>query len=279
MSDTGWISYPNGIVALVLAVVLALTVVQMRRTLVDVAARRLGGASGAAAGVGLALIALRAGAERVDDASGWTVALAITACVLLAVALARVGAQLAVRFAHRHASRQEHTVAPMKLEPGRRAVWSSTLSSPWLLVPGLAVLLLGPLIMFAPGAPLWLLAVVVLVGVACLSLASIRVTVGADGLSVKYGVLPWPSTDIAVERIASASVIDIRPQDWGGWGYRGTLTLMRQAAVVLRAGPGIRVDLTDGRVFAVTIDEPDTGVALLNAELARRPIEQLDRLS
>jgi len=72
-----------------------------------------------------------------------------------------------------------------------------------------------------------------------------------------------------VNRIESASVIDVRPMEWGGWGYRGMLTLMRQAAVVLRAGPGIRVDLADGRVFVVTVDDPETGVALLNAEIAR----------
>jgi hypothetical protein len=44
---------------------------------------------------------------------------------------------------------------------------------------------------------------------------------------------------------------------------------MRQAAVVLRAGPGIRVDLSDGRVSVVTVDNPETGVAILNAEIAR----------
>ena len=44
---------------------------------------------------------------------------------------------------------------------------------------------------------------------------------------------------------------------------------MRRAAVVLRAGPGIRIDLHDGKVFAVTIDDPDNPARLLNAEASR----------
>ena len=86
---------------------------------------------------------------------------------------------------------------------------------------------------------------------------------------MKYGMLPWPRTSIDVVEIESASAIDVRPMEWGGWGYRGTLTLMKQAAVVLRAGPGIRLDLTDGRVFVVTVDNPEPAVALLNAEVGR----------
>ena len=92
-----------------------------------------------------------------------------------------------------------------------------------------------------------------------------------ERLHVAYGRLPWPRTHIAVEDIESASVVDIRPMEWGGWGYRGSLKLMQRAAVVHRAGPGIRVDLRNGKVFAVTIDDPETAVAVLNAEAARIP--------
>ena len=33
---------------------------------------------------------------------------------------------------------------------------------------------------------------------------------------------------------------------------------MNRAAVVLRAGPGLRLDLHDSKEFAMTIDNPDT---------------------
>ena len=91
---------------------------------------------------------------------------------------------------------------------------------------------------------------------------------------MRYGLLRWPRTSVPIHRIATARAIDIRPADWGGWGYRGSLTLMKRAAVVLRAGPGIRLDLHDGKVFAVTINDPQDAVRLLNAEVSRLPAAQ-----
>ena len=35
--------------------------------------------------------------------------------------------------------------------------------------------------------------------------------------------------------------------------------------------PRIRVDLSNGRVVVVTVDDPETGVALFNAEVAYLP--------
>lgn len=269
MNDGTWAMYTIGLVALSLGAVFAITIYQMRRTIVDVAAQRIGHTAGGMTGIGIALIALRALADRLDDAALWVSVIAFGSSIILAVVLANLGAQQAIALAHSSRPAQMPVSTTMQLAPGQRAVWSSTLSSKWLLIPAIAVLVLGPFVMLAPDAPAWLLGVLVLAGVACLSLASIRVTADGRGLSVKYGVLPWPKTQIGVDRIESASVIDVRPMEWGGWGYRGTLTLMRQAAVVLRAGPGIRVDLSDGRVFVVTIDDPETPVALLNAEIAR----------
>ena len=51
---------------------------------------------------------------------------------------------------------------------------------------------------------------------------------------------------------------------------------MKRAAVVLRAGPGIRLDLHDGKVFVVTIDDPDIPARLLNAEASR--LEAAERM-
>ena len=258
-----------GIVALALAATLVITVVQMRRTIAHPAAGRLGHVAGAMTGIGITLIGFEAAADGLDDAAAWVTVLAVAACVLLTVVLARLGAQQATAFARHHRAAPPAPGPTMQLEPEQRVVWSTTMSSKWLLIPAIAVLMLGPFLMLLPDVPAWLLVVVVLAGVACLSLASIRVSADAGGLRVKYGVLPWPVTNIAADRIEAASVIDVRPMEWGGWGYRGMLTLMRQAAVVLRAGPGIRVDLADGRVFVVTVDDPETGVAVLNAARSR----------
>lgn len=54
-----------------------------------------------------------------------------------------------------------------------------------------------------------------------------------------------------------------------GWGYRGSRRTFGRAALVLRTGPAIRLDLTDNRTFAVTVDDAATGAGLLNDLRAR----------
>ena len=155
----------------------------------------------------------------------------------------------------------------MDLAPGERAFWTATLSARWPLPLGLAALLvaLGVTQLVEP----WIAIVMLVAAIAITTFSRIRVTADRSGLLVRYGFLGWPHTSVPVRRIATAEAIDVHPTDWGGWGYRGSLTLMKRAAVVLRAGPGIRLDLNDGKVFVVTIDDPDSPARLLNAEASR----------
>jgi hypothetical protein len=74
--------------------------------------------------------------------------------------------------------------------------------------------------------------------------------------------------NIPLERMVAVEAIDVEPTAWGGWGYRGSLRLFGRAAWVLRRGEGIRVDLEDGKTFAVTVDHADEGAAVLNRWLA-----------
>ena len=91
------------------------------------------------------------------------------------------------------------------------------------------------------------------------SVLDISKTLNAEGIPSPGGKR-WSKTTVH---------IDVRPTEWGGWGYRGSPTLMKRAAVVLRAGPGIRLDLHDGKVFVVTIDNPEIPARLLNTEASR----------
>ncbi len=159
------------------------------------------------------------------------------------------------------------TPPALDLAPGERAFWTATLSARWPLLLGPVVLLvaLGLMQVVEP----WFALVLVVPGIATTTFSRIRVTADRSGLQVRYGFLGWPGTSVPLRRIATAQAIDVHPTEWGGWGYRGNLTLMNRAAVVLRAGPGIRLDLHDGKVFVVTIDDPDTPARLLNAEASR----------
>lgn len=169
---------------------------------------------------------------------------------------------------HSQPSEEGEAVPAMALASGEHAVWATTVLARWLLLLGLAALVLSAVV--AVFTVPWLGAILLFSAVAMLSLARIRVRADKAGLLVRYGFMGWPRTRVPIDRIQRASAIDVRPMQWGGWGYRGSLTLMRRAAVVLRAGPGIRLDLTGGKVFVVTVDDPQTPAALLNAEVAGR---------
>lgn len=143
--------------------------------------------------------------------------------------------------------------------------WGSTLYTGWPLLVGLAAL--APIIIVATFINLWVVIILLLPAIAVANLSRIRVTVNKSGFYVRYGLIVWPRTSIPLKRIASTQAIKVNPKEWGGWGYRGSLIFMKRAAVVLRVGPGIRIDLHDGKVFVVTIDEPHVPVQILNTEI------------
>ena len=103
----------------------------------------------------------------------------------------------------------------------------------------------------------------------------IKVTVDVRGLQIRYGVLPRPVTSVPLDDIRRAERVDLAPFEWGGWGYRGSRKVFSRAAVVLRGGDAIKLQLTDGSEFAVTVDDAATGAALLSDLLARRQISGL----
>jgi hypothetical protein len=161
----------------------------------------------------------------------------------------------------------EAVTAPMLLADGESAVWLGTIRSRGFLV---AAALIGAGAVAAATFGQWTIAgTLAFVSVVMATFSRLQVRADRQGLMVRYGFLRWPSTRVSIDRIETASVVDVRPKQWGGWGYRGSLKLMRRAAVVHRAGPGLRLDLSDGRVFVVTIDHPEQPAALLNAEVAR----------
>ena len=228
----------------------------------------LGAFIGALASGILAITAIdQRGLDRWQDASlaPWTVIPMIGAGLVAGGMAAWVASSLPVR----RGTGTEAEPPTMELTPGERAFWSSTLTARWPLIIGLVTLLVALVVLARLAAP-WIVLVLLVVTLAVTTFSRIKVTADRSGLRVRYGFLGWPRTSVAIGRIAAARATDIHPAQWGGWGYRGSLALMKRAAVVLRAGPGLRLDLHDGKVFAVTIDDPDLPARLLNAEVSRR---------
>lgn len=86
----------------------------------------------------------------------------------------------------------------------------------------------------------------------------IAVTVDETQLRTAFG---WPGLFrvriplVDIERLEY--VPDLRPVRYGGWGYRGSLRLLRKAAVILRRGPGVIFALSGDRRYIVTVDDAE----------------------
>lgn len=87
--------------------------------------------------------------------------------------------------------------------------------------------------------------------------ASLTLTVGPAG--------PFRRA-VPVTEIEGAAVTHLAAGEWGGWGYR---TNGRDWAVVLRSGPGARVELAGRRSLSLTSDDPEGLAGRVNAAVSR----------
>jgi len=101
------------------------------------------------------------------------------------------------------------------------------------------------------------------------TLTAFRVSTGPTGLVVR-SVVGWPVFRVPATDIDRVELVQVDPMaDFGGWGLR--LGLVRDGAprrafgVILRAGEGIEALRRDGRRFVVTVDDAQTGAAVLAA--------------
>lgn len=131
---------------------------------------------------------------------------------------------------------------------------SWTCRAPWA-VPAAGVVLVAGIALTAVTGVAVALIVGVVVAVAVLHFRQITVTVDETHLRTAFALplirVAIPLADI--ERLEH--VPDLRPVRYGGWGYRGSLRLLKKAAVILRRGDGVIFALTRNRRYIVTVDD------------------------
>lgn len=155
---------------------------------------------------------------------------------------------------------------------GERVAWVGSARSRWMPVWGVVLSAVTAIVAGAASGAIVLPLVLAALGfVLMLGLSSVRVVVGAHGVRVTPGI-GWTHVTIQLASIDRVEAIDVNPLRWGGWGYRGGLRLFGRAAWVVRGGEGLRLDLTDGRVFVVTVDDASEAAAVLGEWLARRTL-------
>lgn len=90
-------------------------------------------------------------------------------------------------------------------------------------------------------------------------------TTSGRALEVVYGPRGFVRQVFEPEEVEAAYARHLSFAEMGGWGYRGSLRLLRQAALVTRRGDALEVELTRRRRFIVTVDEPGDFVAALES--------------
>lgn len=168
--------------------------------------------------------------------------------------------------------RARTAVAGLQLGADETGAWSRTVTG--RVFAGVAVVLALTAAAVVPtlasqGAVGPAIAMAVVLGgssIVLLGFTRLRVTADRRGLRVVSRLLGIPLRRIPLQQIASASTADLRPSEWGGWGYR-----MRPggSALILNAGPGLVVTTTARREFAISLRDPETPAALLEALRAR----------
>lgn len=121
---------------------------------------------------------------------------------------------------------------------------------------------LAPLVMSVVGC----LAAGLLVLFGTLAFTHVHVRVDRDCMEVRCGHIGLPRRRIPLDQVDSAHIVPmITPRSWGGWGYRWRPEM--GTAVVVRRGPGLTLDLGDGRRFTVTVDDAEGAVRVITARL------------
>lgn len=225
---------------------------------------------------GLALLTIEANLDRSSWEDAGPVGLGQVALVLLAaVLMGAVGGLLGRRGPHVPAMPPRNPPKPLPVlpRPGDDAVWVSRVSNRYLIVMSalFAVASLAGAAVALSTTRAWVVlsiaVLLLLIAVVGWLLATVRVEVNRDGLTVGYGGWGWPTRRTPLAEIARAWAEDRRPAQVGGWGYRGLPG--GNVTVMIRSGPCLVIQRRSGSEFAVSADEPEHGAALIEALRAR----------
>ncbi|MDY7542671.1 MULTISPECIES: hypothetical protein [unclassified Cryobacterium] len=153
------------------------------------------------------------------------------------------------------------------LAPTETGAWITTVTVPLFAIVSVALLAAAATILIVtgrdggPAADVFGGVVLLVLGVLMLGFARLRISVDWRGLKVVTWFLGIALKTIPLTEIESVHTDTLEPMNWGGWGYR---FMPGRSAIILRTGPGVVVTLTNGKQFAVSLDEPETPAALLS---------------
>lgn len=219
-----------------------------------------------AAGVWTVTAAVAADAAQAAEARmPWYLVLVVIAVPMVLAALAWV--LLPGTWQHPDAPAQSVT-STLRFAPGESVVWVDQAAMAWARWVA-AVAALAAVVMFWILPPVTIPLAIVALALALTSELAVRID--GRGVHTLWGPFGWPRPRVPLEQITAARCEEIRPMQWGGWGYRVS---PRGVAAVIRRGPGLVISRAGKPDYAVTVPHAADGANVLNALLAR---EHADR--
>jgi hypothetical protein len=101
--------------------------------------------------------------------------------------------------------------------------------------------------------------------------AKVHVDVDQREVRIRYGYIGWLTQRVKLDRVVTARAFVLRPMEHGGWGSRGSVRFLGRAAVVVRGGPALGLELANGKRLSITVDDADRAAQVINTILSRRP--------
>lgn len=156
-------------------------------------------------------------------------------------------------------------ITDVEVRTGEAVIWSGSSTSRIGPIVVLAVLVptaLLTLVVHQPAARVSLIVTGVTLLLAASMLSRVRVTVGPAGLTARLGALGWPRAHVPIDEVAAVGVERVEPMTYGGWGWR---VVPGATAIVVRRGPGLRIERTNGRALVVAVDGAAEAAGVLEA--------------
>ena len=91
------------------------------------------------------------------------------------------------------------------------------------------------------------------------SFIRLRITIDERGFRVASSLLHTSAQADSARPHRGSGCRNAEPQEWGGWGYR----VMPGRSALMMHGPGLVIGTVTGKLFAITLDDPEEPAALL----------------
>lgn len=156
-------------------------------------------------------------------------------------------------------------VVPLSITPSDRVSWfgRAHTTRAVLIILTIAILVLAGSAIASGIVWLWL--VVLLMVLLVLTITSFSVTVDTRGVSWS-SALGFPRGSVALDDVESASVVDVNPGDFGGYGLR---MLPGRMGLITRSGRALRVEHHKG-ALVITVDDAETAASVVEGLRLRK---------